>query len=67
MTTTVQNTKVRANKVESVSQSSAQVGVSIIATLSALIGLWATACLCSGLAQYGVVGMIKGWIGAVLG
>lgn len=67
MTTTAQNKKVKAIELELVSQSSAQVGIGIIATLSALIGIWATACLLSGLAQYGVVGMIKGWLSAVLG
>ncbi len=67
MTTTAQKTTVKVHEHESVSQSSAQVGVGIIVTLSALIGIWATACLLSGIAQYGVVGMIKGWLGAVLG
>ena len=67
MTTTAQKTTVKTHELESVSQSSAQVGVGIIATLSALIGIWATACLFSGLAQYGVVGMVKGWVGAIIG
>ncbi|MFH1217596.1 MAG: hypothetical protein V1706_13960 [Pseudomonadota bacterium] len=52
---------------ESASNSAAQVGVGIIALLSALIGIWATACLIGGLSQYGVIGMIQGWIGAIFG
>ncbi len=67
MAITAQKTTVKAHEQESISQSSAQVSIGVIATLSALIGIWATACLFSGIAQYGVVGMIKGWVGAVLG
>ncbi len=52
---------------ESVASGAAQVGVGIIALLSALIGIWATACLIGGLSQYGVIGMIRGWISAVFG
>lgn len=67
MTSTAEKTTVKAHERESVSQSGAQVGVGVIATVSALIGIWATACLMSGLSQYGVVGLIKGWLGAVMG
>lgn len=52
---------------ESATNSAAQVGVGLIALLSALIGAWAVACLIGGLSQYGVVGMIRGWISAVFG
>jgi hypothetical protein len=44
-----------------------QIGIGIIAILSALIGTWGVACLISGIAQYGIVDVIKGWISAVMG
>ncbi|MFZ5758206.1 MAG: hypothetical protein ACOY32_01085 [Thermodesulfobacteriota bacterium] len=52
---------------ESAANSAAQVGIGIIGLLSAMIGTWGLACLLGGLAQYGVIGMIKGWISAVFG
>lgn len=67
MTTTTQNTTARAHEHESAAQSGAQVGVGIIMVLSALIGTWGVACLIGGLSQYGVTGMIKGWLSAVMG
>jgi len=45
----------------------AQVGIGLIGILSAMIGIWGVACLISGISQYGIVGMIKGWVSAVLG
>ncbi|OKY76413.1 MAG: hypothetical protein BM485_04030 [Desulfobulbaceae bacterium DB1] len=64
-TTKTETTATRTQ--ESVSNSAAQVGVGIIGLLSALIGIWATACLIGGLSQYGVIGMIRGWMAAVFG
>ncbi|MCB2183546.1 MAG: hypothetical protein KQH63_16045 [Desulfobulbaceae bacterium] len=66
MTTTTQKTTV-AHEKESISQSGAQVGIGIIAILSAMIGMWGLACLAGGLSQYGIVGLVKGWISAVMG
>jgi len=47
--------------------SAAQVGIGLIGILSAMIGTWGVACLISGICQYGIVGMIKGWVSAVMG
>jgi hypothetical protein len=44
-----------------------QIGIGIIGIMSALIGTWGVACLISGIAQYGIVGVIKGWFSAVMG
>jgi hypothetical protein len=44
-----------------------QVGIGLIGILSAMIGIWGVACLISGISQYGIVGMIRGWVSAVLG
>ena len=57
------NTTVQAHEQEAVSQ----VGIGMIGILSALIGTWGLACLISGICQFGVVGMIKGWVSAVMG
>lgn len=65
--TTQNNTTVRTHEQESIANSSAQVGIGIIALLSAMIGTWGVTCLLSGLAQYGITGMIRGWITAVMG
>ncbi|MCB2183544.1 MAG: hypothetical protein KQH63_16035 [Desulfobulbaceae bacterium] len=68
MTTTTNNqTTARTQEQESISQSGAQVGIGIITILSAMIGTWGVACLIGGLSQYGVTGMVKGWISAVMG
>lgn len=66
MTTATQN-KTTAHELESISHSSAQIGIGIITILSVLIGTWGVACLIGGLSQYGVTGMIKGWFTAVMG
>jgi hypothetical protein len=44
-----------------------QVGIGVIGILSAIIGTWGVACLIGGLCQYGIVGMIKGWVSAITG
>lgn len=67
MKTTTQTTQVKVHEQESFSQSSAQVGIGIIAVASLMIGLWGIACLVGGLSQYGVTGMLKGWISAIIG
>jgi hypothetical protein len=56
-------TTVQAHEQESVSQ----IGIGLIGILSAMIGTWGVACLISGICQYGIVGMIKGWVSAVMG
>jgi hypothetical protein len=56
-------TTVQAHEQESVGQ----VGIGLIGILSAMIGTWGVACLISGICQYGIVGMIKGWVSAVMG
>ncbi len=67
MTTKTQTTHAATRKHESFSQSSAQVGLGIIAFASLMVGIWGVACLLGGLSQYGVVGMVKGWLSAVMG
>ncbi len=52
---------------ESVAQSGDQVGIGIITVLSALIGIWGVACFVGGVSQYGIVGLAKGWLTAVMG
>lgn len=61
------NTEAKVHEHESVAQGSAQVGIGILTVASALIGTWGVACLIGGLSKYGVVGMIKGWLSAVMG
>ena len=56
-------TTVQAHEQESVSQ----IGIGLIGILSAMIGTWGVACLISGICQYGIAGMIKGWVSAVMG
>jgi hypothetical protein len=65
--TTTQITTTRAHELESVATSSEQVGISVITIMSALIGTWGVACLIGGLSQYGIVGLAKGWLTAVIG
>ncbi|MFH1217593.1 MAG: hypothetical protein V1706_13945 [Pseudomonadota bacterium] len=67
MKTTTNTTTAATHSQESAANSTAQVGIGIIALLSAMIGTWGAACLISGLSQYGVTGMIQGWISAVFG
>lgn len=40
---------------------------SIVAVSALLIGFWAVACLSSALMEYGLSGLINGWITAVTG
>jgi len=56
-------TTVQAHEQETASQ----IGIGLIGIMSALIGTWGVTCLISGMCQYGVVGMIKGWVSAVMG
>lgn len=65
--TTAQKTTTRAHEQESIATSSDQVGIGVITIMSAVIGTWATACFISGLSQYGIVGLAKGWLSAVMG
>lgn len=44
-----------------------QVAIGLIGIMSALIGIWGVACLIGGISQYGIAGMISGWISAVMG
>jgi hypothetical protein len=44
-----------------------QIGIGLIGIISAMIGTWGVACLVSGLCQYGIAGMIRGWISAITG
>ena len=66
-TTSTTSTTVATHAQESAANSAAQVGIGIIALLSAMIGTWGVVCLISGLSQYGVTGMIQGWFSAVFG
>ncbi len=65
--TTAQKTTTKAYEHESVAGSSDQVGIGVITIMSALIGTWGVACLVGGLSQYGIVGLAKGWLTAVMG
>ncbi len=72
MNTTTNPTKVEIN---SATQDAAnleteisKIGVGAFAVTSGLIGLWAVACMVSGLIQSGgPVSLVKNWFGAVLG
>ncbi len=44
-----------------------QIGIGLIVILSALIGTWGVACLIGGISQYGIAGMIQGWVSAIMG
>jgi hypothetical protein len=50
-----------------VGQESAKYMVGAISVLSALIGIWAAACLISGFLQSGPGGLVKGYISALTG
>ncbi|MFH1217594.1 MAG: hypothetical protein V1706_13950 [Pseudomonadota bacterium] len=52
---------------QSIDQQAAQVGMGVIVAFTALSGIWGAACLISALSQYGVTGVIKGWLSAVFG
>lgn len=67
MATTTQKKTVEMYEQDAVSQGSCQVGVGLVTIVSAMIGIWGIACLISGLSQFGVIGMIRGWIAAVMG
>lgn len=52
---------------QAIDQQAAQVGMGVILAFTALSGIWGAACLISALSQYGVTGVIKGWLSAVFG
>lgn len=52
---------------QAVDQQAAQVGIGVIALFTGLSGIWGAACLLSALSQYGVTGLLKGWLSAVMG
>lgn len=57
-----------ARKAEAkVAEGAGQVGLGVILTSAASIGVWASLCFVSALAQNGVVAMVKGWFMAVGG
>ena len=62
-------------KVDITTDSSAQAGIDTVSkgsmitmgVVSALVGIWAVACLVSAIAEGGPIELIKGWFTAVLG
>jgi len=50
-----------------VAQETSQFTVRVVMTLSALIGIWALACLIGGLASGGVGNLIQGYISTIIG
>ena len=63
---TAQTTTKTTAKVN-VGQETGQYAVKAIGVLSALIGIWGTACLIGGLANSGVTGLAKGFVTALTG
>ncbi len=45
----------------------AEVGTGVILAASTLVGLWGTACMASALFQFGVTGVMKGYISSLAG
>ena len=52
---------------ENIAESASQVGIGVIMTLAALVGIWGLACLVGGIANNGLVEMARGWLAAVTG
>ncbi|MEN8141641.1 MAG: hypothetical protein ABFR97_10505 [Thermodesulfobacteriota bacterium] len=50
-----------------INEDAARVGIGVICSMAALIGLWGATCMASALVQYGVTGVVKGWFGAITG
>lgn len=72
MTTTTKNTKVkidaRTQDASHVETEISKIGIGGFAVASGLIGLWAVACMVSGLVQSGgPLSFVKSWFGAVIG
>jgi hypothetical protein len=65
-TMTAQATTKTTAKVN-VAQETGQYAVKAIGLLSALIGIWGTACLIGGLADSGATGLVKGFVTALTG
>lgn len=56
------------NGIETIGHGVSQVGVGIILSMAALIGVWGAACLISGVAKSGsLMEMGRGYVTAVLG
>lgn len=57
-----------STSLESISNGTSQVGIGIILTMAALVGLWGAACLIGGIAKSGsLVEMARGFVAAVFG
>ncbi len=52
---------------ENIAESASQVGIGVIMTLAALIGIWGLACLVGGVTDNGVMELARGWLTAVTG
>ena len=52
---------------EDIAEAASHVGTGTIFNICAVIGVWSLACLGSALIQYGVGGVLKGWMGAIGG
>jgi hypothetical protein len=50
-----------------VAQETSKFTIRVVMTLSALIGIWALACLIGGLASGGVGNLIQGYISTIIG
>ncbi|MFZ5760179.1 MAG: hypothetical protein ACOY4H_07710 [Thermodesulfobacteriota bacterium] len=52
---------------EDIAEAACHVGTGTIFNLCAFIGAWGVACLVSAVVQYGIVDVVKGWLGAIGG
>lgn len=52
---------------EAIMEGTSQAGIGILIALAALIGVWGLACLAGGIANGGVVELLRGWVNAVSG
>ncbi len=70
MNTTMTKNKTRTQGIASVNTGTAAVtkgGMAVLAGSSALVGIWATACMAIALVSSGPAELIRGWLGAVIG
>lgn len=52
---------------EDIAEAASHVGTGTIFNICAVVGLWGITCLGSAIVQYGIAGVLKGWLGAIGG
>lgn len=50
---------------EAMVEGTSQAGLGVLIALATLVGVWGLGCLISGMANNGVMGLLRGWLTAV--